>query len=153
MQIVPTNILNGTNQLVYLVNPTNIPINQNNPNNIVMNNQAITAQVIIVNNIPVSNIKTRYCPNCKIKVVPIRQEECNLCTIISILLMVFMIPFLALCSVCILISKDCSSGEVEREGNENQENTYCRDVHYKCPNCKSIIYTHDSCKRLWCTCN
>ena len=58
MQIVPTNILNGTNQLVYLVNPTNIPINQNNPNNLDMNNQAIPAQVIIVNNIPVSNIKT-----------------------------------------------------------------------------------------------
>ena len=84
--ILPSNMLSGNNQIVYLANPANIPINQNNPNNLFMNNQALPAQVIIVNNIPASNIKTRYCSNCKIKVVPIRQEECNSCTIISILL-------------------------------------------------------------------
>ena len=32
--ILPSNILNGNNQIVYIVNPTNIPINQNNQNNL-----------------------------------------------------------------------------------------------------------------------
>ena len=152
--ILPSNMLSGNNQIVYLANPVNIPINQNNPNNLVMNNQALPAQVIIVNNIPASNIKARYCPNCKTAVEPIREEECNPCTIISFILMtILMIPFALLCYLCIQCSKDCSREEAKREGNVNQENTCCSDIHYRCPNCKSIIYTCYSCKNLWCSCN
>ena len=60
-----------------------------------------------------------------------------------------MIPFVVLCFLCIQLYKECSKGQAKKEGNGKQENTCYSDDHYRCPNCKAIIYTYDPCKNLW----
>ena len=141
VQILTSNIKYPANQLVYLYKPNNISINQNNPNNlnnVIMNNQAVPAQVIFVNNIPTSNARTHYCPCCKTIVVPIKEEECNPGTCISL---IFMTIFMTIFCICIFICQDCLRGDIYNF-------TCCTDIYYRCPNCKNIIYAHDSCKNI-----